>query len=35
VKSFNDYRSLDQQRRLRPGDLQFLLATMVGLVFLR
>jgi len=34
VKSFNDYRSLDQQRRFGQEIWQLLLAAMVGLVFL-
>ncbi len=34
VKSFNDYRSLDQQRRFGREIWQFLLAAMVGLIFL-
>jgi len=34
VKSFNDYRSLDQQRRFGQEIWQFLLAAMVGLIFL-
>jgi len=33
VKSFNDYRSLDQQRRFGQEIWQFLLATVVGLIF--
>jgi len=34
VKSFNDYRSLDQQRRFGQEIWQFLLAVMVGLIFI-
>jgi hypothetical protein len=34
VKSFNDYRSLDQERRFGQEIWQFLLAAMVGLIFL-
>ena len=34
VKSFNDYRSLDQQRRFGQEIWQILLAAMVGLIFL-
>jgi hypothetical protein len=34
VKSFNEYRSLDQQRRFGQEIWQFLLAVMIGLVFL-
>jgi hypothetical protein len=34
VKTFNEYRSLDQQRRFGQEIWQFLLAVMIGLVFL-
>jgi len=34
VKSYNDYRALDQQRRFGQEIWQFLLAIMVGLIFL-
>src|SRR6185295_1229114 len=34
VKTFNDYHALDQQRRFGKEIWQFLLAAMIGLVFL-
>jgi hypothetical protein len=34
VKTFNEYRSLDQQRRFGQEIWQFLLAVMVGLIFI-
>lgn len=34
VKTFNDYRALDQQRRFGQEIWQFLLAVMVGLIFI-
>jgi hypothetical protein len=34
VKTFNEYRSLDQQRRFGQEIWQFLLAAVIGLVFL-